>query len=149
MSENGYRGLFYMHPVFHAQYKDFTKNDIIKVKKGSPNYNSLFEKSSIIITDYSSIAFDFAYLKKPIIYTQFDIDEFYENHTWDKGYFLYEEDGFGDIVKTIDETVDKIIEYMENGSQMRKKYTERVDKFFTFTDKNNRKRIVSEIEKII
>ena len=44
--------------------------------------------------DYSSIAFDFAYMKKPLIYYQFDQDKYYTNH-FAKGYFDCERDGFG------------------------------------------------------
>ena len=33
-----------------------------------------------LVTDYSSVFFDFAYLKKPILYTQFDVESLTENH---------------------------------------------------------------------
>ncbi|EOI6809927.1 CDP-glycerol glycerophosphotransferase family protein, partial [Campylobacter jejuni] len=49
----------------------------------------LFCESSLMITDYSSAAFEMAVLKKPVIYYQFDKDEFFAKHTVQKKYFDY------------------------------------------------------------
>lgn len=94
-----------------------------------------------MITDYSSVAFDFAYIKKPLIYYQND------DYHYEKGYFDYETMGFGDIIQTEEELIDKIIEYIENNCQMEEKYQKRVDKFFKYTDKNNSKRVYEWILK--
>lgn len=48
-----------------------------------------------MVTDYSSVAFDFAYMKKSLVYAQFDREAFFEGQTYDEGYFNYETDGFG------------------------------------------------------
>ena len=53
----------------------------------------------------SSVAFDFAYLGKPVIYAQFDKEEFYEKHDYKAGYFNYERDGFGEVVYDLESTV--------------------------------------------
>ena len=42
----------------------------------------------MLITDYSSIFFDFGYLNKPVIYSHFDYNEYRANH-FRKGYFDY------------------------------------------------------------
>ena len=145
MKENGYTGVFYLHPVFEAQFKDFSGNDIIKVGNGVAYYQQVFKESALMVTDFSSVAFDFAYLKKPVIYSQFDEDTFYKYHTWGKGYFTYRKDGFGPITTSLEETVDTLIEYIETGCEMKPEYVEKVDNFFAYTDRNNCKRIYDAI----
>ena len=50
-----------------------------------------------MLTDYSSVAFDFAYLRKPIVYAHFDKEAFFSGeHSYTAGYFDYERDGFGE-----------------------------------------------------
>jgi CDP-glycerol glycerophosphotransferase (TagB/SpsB family) len=100
------------------------------------SYQDLFRDSSILITDYSSVAFDFAYLKKPVIYYQPNDDYPYE-----KGYSVFEEMGLGDVILKEEDTVDKIKEYIDTGCLMENKYIERVNNFFKYTDKNNCKRV--------
>ena len=147
MEEYGYRGVFYLHPVFEAQFPDFTSSEFIEVGNGVADYQKVFRESSLLITDYSSVGFDFAYLKKPLIYAQFDEETFYLNHSWGKGYFTYRKDGFGPVLTSLDDTVDKIIDYLAHDCQMEEEYLERVDNFFAFTDRNNCQRILAEIKK--
>ena len=85
---------------------------------------------------------------EPIVYTQFDKEEFYSSHTYKQGYFDYETCGFGEVEYTKDATVDRLIEYMENGCTLKDEYRVRSDEFFAFDDKNNCKRITEEILKI-
>ena len=55
----------------------------------------MLKESSMLITDYSSVFFDVAYMHKPIIYYQFDRDAFRQGH-YQEGYFSYD-DGFGPV----------------------------------------------------
>ena len=80
-----YTGIFCLHHYFSAQWIDFQKNDQFVIKDKC-NYQELILESSLLITDYSSIFFDFGYLKKPIIYTQFDYHEYRLEH-FSEGYF--------------------------------------------------------------
>ena len=144
MKENGFRGEFYLHPSFIANYEDFTGNETIKVLRDA-DYNRIFRKASILVTDYSSINMDFAYLHKPVIYSQFDKDTFFESHGCDSGYFDYERDGFGPICTTIQQVTDCIISMIHNGCKMDQKYIERTDNFFCYNDKNNCQRIADLI----
>ena len=56
-------------------YKDkfITTNSRIKiVDKTEKSIQELLRECKYLITDYSSVAFDFAYMKKPLQYFQFD-----------------------------------------------------------------------------
>ena len=100
------------------------------------SYQKIFKDSALMITDYSSVFFDFSLLKKPIIYYHESDDYHYK-----EGYFNYETMGFGDIVKNEKELVLKIIDYINNDCVMEEKYKQRVDKFFKYQDGNNSKRV--------
>lgn len=145
MEQYGYTGCFYLHPAFEAQLKDFTSSSRIEVGSGVADYQKIFRESAIMVTDYSSVAFDFAYLKKPVIYAQFDEETFFRDHAWGKGYFTYREDGFGPITTTLEETVDELIKYMENGARMKEEYVQKVDRFFAYTDRNNCQRVYEAV----
>ena len=106
------------------------------------SYNEIFNHSSVIITDYSSVAFDFAYLKKPLIYYQHDDDYHFDIKD---SYFKYETMGFGPVTKTLDELKAEIIQLIENNCQMDEEYIKRVDDFFKYTDKNNSERVIDAI----
>ena len=94
--------------------------------------------------------FDFAYLKKPVIYAQFDRESVFSGvHTFQKGYFDYEKDSFGPVTTEIDETVDRIIDYMENSCRPEDVYTRRAEGFFAFHDKENCRRIYEKISEMI
>lgn len=108
----------------------------------------MFAESSIMVTDYSSTAFDFGYLRKPIIYCQGDKSEFFGSHTYTEGYFDYARDGFGKIVTTVEETVDSIIELLDNDCKVPDEYLARMNAFFPYNDKKNCERVYKEIKNL-
>ena len=145
MKKHHLKGEFFNHPSFVVQEKDFTGNDTIKVGHGIADYNRLISESNLFITDYSSVTFDFAYLRKSIIYTHFDEDEFWAGHTYAEGYFQYERDGFGPVYRDYESTVAGIVAAIERNCQNPDVYRQRCDTFFAYYDKENSKRALEEI----
>ena len=143
MKKYNYTGVFCLHQYFSAQWIDFTKNQQFTIKNIC-NYQELLFEGSLLITDYSSIFFDFGYLKKPIIYTHFDYEE-YRKNSFPEGYFSYKIDGFGPIYYNVKSTVDSIIRYIKNSCLLNIKYLRRINSFFTFYDEHNNDRLYKEI----
>ena len=143
MNKYNYSGTFCLHPCFSSQWIDFDHNEYFTILEKC-DYQNLLLKSSLLITDYSSIFFDFAYLRKPVIYAHFDYEEYRNNH-YQEGYFDYRLDGFGPICKDIECTIDEINYEIERNCSLKTKYLKRINKFFTFSDSNNSKRILTEI----
>ncbi len=147
--EADYSIVFFPHPMLQKSLSAFQKNKQVHLAGSEQSYQQIYSESSLIVTDYSSAIFDFAYMEKPIIYTQFDREEFFSGeHVYQKGYFDYEKDGFGEVEYDLESTVDRIIEYMENGCIMKEQYRERVRKFFAFHDKNNCQRVYEKLIKM-
>lgn len=112
------------------------------------SYSKIFEETSLLITDYSSTAFDVAYLNKPVIYCHFDKEEFFNSHTYTQGYFDYERDGLGDVVYDLEKTVNLIIDYINNDCKIKQKYQERINNFYSYRDNLNSQRVLIEILKL-
>ena len=140
-----FTGVLCLHQKFAAQSVDFIKNQIFVIKDIC-NYQELLIEGSLLITDYSSVFFDFGYIKKPIIYTHFDYEE-YRSNDFQEGYFNYQRDGFGPICNDINCTINNIIKLINNNCLIDDKYLKRINSFFTFKDSHNSDRLYEEIIK--
>lgn len=135
----GYRIKYVLHPIVSAQVDDFDKNDYVDIipAVGDMSYEKMFCESSLMVTDFSGIQFDFAYMRKPLVYLHHkDIPQHYE-----EGTFFYDTMAFGEIAHDNDELIDLLCEYMANGCKMKEEYVRRADDFFYYRDHNNCKRI--------
>ena len=142
---NNYKLRLVLHPVMNAFLHYFSSAPEIEiVAKGEVKYTELFATSSLLVTDYSSIAFDYVYLRKPMFYAQFDYEEFRRTQ-YEEGYFSYESDGFGEVEHTLEGTINRIIEYVENDCLLKDKYRQRIENTFAFNDKNNCERVYQAI----
>lgn len=142
----GYKIKFMPHPGMMPIADVFKRDPRVELFDFDTSYKDVYAKSNLIVTDYSSAVFDFVYLKKPIMYCQFDSESFFAGeHVYTKGYFDYERDGFGEVEYDLDSTIDRIIEYMQNGCRLKDKYRERIDNFFAFNDKGSCERIYRKI----
>lgn len=139
----GYRLAYVLHPIVSPQADDFDKNDYVDIipAVGDMSYEKMFCESSLMVTDYSGIQFDFAYMRKPLVYYH---PEELEAH-YEEGSFHYDTMAFGEIVRKKDELVGLLIDYMKEGCQMKELYRMRADDFYAFDDRNNCQRIFDEI----
>ena len=138
----GYKIIFKPHPNTFEFIELFDTNDYVIIDNKC-KYQELFNNSSLLITDYSSLAFDFAYIKKPLIYYQYGDDYHFDNN-----FFIYETMGFGEVIADEDMLIDKIEEYLNNDCKIKDVYLERSNSFYKFNDKNNCKRVYEAIKKI-
>ena len=92
-----------------------------------------------MITDYSSVQIDFAYMKKPLAYFHFDYQD-YTDHHYHKGYYDYERDGFGPVFSDEKPLLEYIEQMAETKFVNKEKYLIRHDDFFTLYDTDNCKR---------
>lgn len=144
----GYQLKFVLHPNMRVFSNVFTKNALVKFVTAQERYRDLINEGSMVVTDYSSVAFDFAYLNKPVLYCQFDREEYTHWRFYHQGYFDYETAGLGEVVTTLDATVDSLLEYLANGCTMKPCYRERVAKTFAYRDRQNCRRIYEVVTKI-
>lgn len=99
--------------------------------------------SDILITDYSSVFFDFANLKRPMLFYTYDLDKYRDVL---RGFYInMEEELPGPLVFTTDEVIDTI----KNIDHVSEKYADRYvtfyDKFCGWEDGNSSKRVVEKV----
>jgi len=136
----GYRIQVMLHPNAQVVSHLFRPDPRITMLDLGTSYQEIYRRSALMLTDYSSCVFDFAYLRKPVLYCQFDQEAFFSSQ-WEHGYFSYERNGFGEVETTLEGTVNRLVEYMENGCKLKPEYRKRIDSFFAFNDRNNCKRV--------
>lgn len=144
--KRGYTICFMPHPNITPALPLFKRDERVKFWDADKSYRDVFAEANLIVTDYSSVAFDFAYLRKPIVYCQFDREEFFAGgHSYTEGYYNYQTDGFGEIVETLEDLVDKLIEYMDNNCMLKEEYRQRIENTFAYADTNCCARVLERI----
>lgn len=148
--ESGYSIVFYLHYTFQPYTKAFNSlaSDIVSIagREGS-DVQTLLKESALLITDYSSVFFDFAYMHKPVIYVQFDKNEYREKH-YKEGMFVYERDGFGPVCYDIQSTVVEVNNELKDNCVLNTLYRKRVLDFFIPYDNHNCERVYNSILKL-
>lgn len=136
---HGYRIQYVLHPLISPQAEDFITNDLVEIipSIGNMSYEKIFCEAALMVSDYSGVQFDFAYMRKPVVYLHHnDIPQHYE-----EGTYHYDTMSFGEICHTNDELIDVLIQYMERDCEMPEFYRRRADDFFEFSDHKNCERI--------
>lgn len=146
LKKHNYKLIFYPHHEIQKFIKCFKNNnkDIVIATIADYNVQSLLCNCSMLITDYSSVFFDVAYMNKPVIYYQFDRSEFFSKH-YDPGYFNYIDNSFGDVLTNINALNEKIEFYFNNDMRIEEHYKKNIDSFFLYRDRKNSERIYNEI----
>lgn len=147
LRDHGYKLVFYMHyklQPYVEVFRAFENDVVIIADKASYDVQHLLMSSKMMITDYSSVFFDFAYMDKPLMYYQFDKQQFRQSH-YAEGYFSYEEDGFGPCFENWDSMRQYICDMVEKQCMQPEKYALRVKEFFDLRDNQNCVRIYNAI----
>lgn len=133
--------IFKWHPALYNNLQNGTRKgyDLSKYKdfyydlSDERDINELLLVTDILVTDYSSVIFDWAFLKKPIVYFAYDQED-YENG---RGlYFPFEEYIYGSVAKDCKELI-KAIAKADLCKDKREKF---VKKFIGACDGNSTKK---------
>lgn len=143
----GFKVRIMMHPNMRGALGELGIDENIEVLPADTSYREVFATSDLVVTDYSSVAFDFAYLKKPIVYYQFDYSDYYGEQYRPAPYFEYARNGFGEIETEPEMLKRRILEYAAGGCRMKPEYVRRVDDFYAFRDKGNCRRVYECIQR--
>lgn len=134
--------VFYPHRNMQNYLNEF-KNICTKVIIASwekYDVQDLLKSSEMLITDYSSVFFDMVYMKKPILFYQFDEARFRQNQ-YEQGYFDYHKNPFGKSFNMLSEVLDELSYIVKNHYKVSDGYLQAHKEYFKFYDKNNSQRI--------
>lgn len=145
----GYKIVFFPHANIQPYLEQYILPEHVTVlSHSSGSIQELFLRASIMVTDYSSVAFEMAYLNKPVCYYQFDEDAFFNKGHYNKGYFSYRDNGFGPVYNDENEAVDFVIDTIHNNCVMQPYYAEKANYFFPYRDGRCCERTVAAIESL-
>jgi len=78
--------------------------------------NDLYISADILITDYSSVFFDYAILERPMLFYMYDMEEYRDEM---RGFYLDVNDLPGPIIKTETELIEAVKNYEADPEQIR------------------------------
>ncbi len=131
---------------FHAGFSPSPRIEVGDAK--TANIPQLLKECDALITDYSSVHFDVAYVGSPIIYAQFDQED-YKNLHGASSWFDFQRDGFGPVVSTAAETVGALEHYAKRNFEREALYTDRLGRVFEYHDRANRARIAQAVDSLV
>lgn len=140
---NNLKIVFYLHRNMQKYIDIFKKcsaENIIIASWEKYDIQELLLSSEMLVTDYSSVFFDMVYMKKPVVFYQFDKVE-YRKYQYGKGYFDYENNPFGNSRETVDGLIDELDFIIQNKFGISEKYIDEHKSLFKFYDKKNSERI--------
>lgn len=146
LSETQTKLIFYPHHELQPYLKHFTvgSENVILADFDHYDVQQLLKESMLLVTDYSSVHFDFAYMDKPCVYYQFDTEKYHQQH-YKEGYFHFDTDGFGSVVSKDSDLIDEILATAETGFMVDPIYQARAQAFFSHRDQQNCQRIYQAI----
>ena len=149
LKEHGLKLIFYPHMEIQMELDKFQSPSerIVLASWRDYDVQTLLMRCSLLVTDYSSVHFDVGYMEKPVIYYQFDMEDFRKFH-YQEGYFSYDQHGFGPVVQTEEALMDALEKYVRNDFRMEKEYRDRLDAFFPVRDDKNCERTYQIISRL-
>lgn len=151
LESNDLQLIFYPHRKVQVHLNEFSKSSSHIQLADWKDYDiqELLKTSAFMITDYSSVFMDFAYMKKPMLFYQFDQGKFRKGQ-YAKGYFDYETDGFGPVFK---KGPEEIVAYLKqafaNQFQLEESYQEKINAYFPLHDNNNSERVYNFLKELL
>lgn len=143
----GVKFLFYPHRNMQKYLEYFTTSNKSLTIADWREYDvqSLLKQCSMLITDYSSVFFDAAYMKKPILFYQFDY-EIFRTAQYGEGYFDYKNNPFGKSVADCDSLFSYLEAIVRSDFSTSEAYQKAHREYFPNYDTNNCERTYNAIK---
>jgi len=104
-------------------------------------------RTDILITDYSSVYFDYLLLDRPIIFFPYDLEDYIKN---DRGlYERYENVTPGFVVNSWDGVIDSIQKSLEDPGRYKEERRKLRETYWDYFDGRSSERVYNEIVKIL
>lgn len=135
---------FLIHPMLRQYVGQFASNceNITIYPFGETPINEVLMRSSMVITDYSSIAWEVYRMKKPVLFYRFDMEQY---EAMQGSYIDLNEEVVGHVTKTVPELLEWITFYIHNGFKEEEQFAKARKKYFAYIDHNNSKRVYEAV----
>lgn len=135
---------FFPHRNMQSYLNEFKilNSNIIVADWKKYNIQDEIKKAAIMITDYSSVFFDMVYMKKPVLFYQFDYDDF-RKYDYNEGYFDYRNTDLGEWSCNSSQLCECLKKQIENNFQVDIRFEKEHEKTFPFYDTKNSERLAN------
>jgi CDP-glycerol glycerophosphotransferase len=137
----GFKLIYRGHSNTHEAHKDRGGERFIDVTR-YPNITDLYLAADVLITDYSSVMFDFSVTGKPIIFMTPDLERYRAERGF---YFDFESEAPGPILNTQDEVVEALQNLGEISRNYQTKYRNWQLKFDAHEDGKAASRVIARV----
>lgn len=139
--------LFFPHRNMQKYMEYFPKgNEYIQIVSNKDwDIQKLLKTAALMITDYSSVFFDFIYMKKPLVFYQFDYDMFRKGQ-YGQGMFDYRNNDFASSYTDRKEVFKEVEYYLKNNYEVSEKYIEEHHRYFPLYDQMNCARVYDVVK---
>lgn len=143
IEKNGYEIIFFPHANIQKYAGVFEVPAHIKL---ATHFNNRIQdfllKANLLITDYSSVAFEMGIQRKEVVYYQFDRAQFFSGtHTSQQGYFDFDKDGFGPICFSDSDVLSAVGDFLSRDGKVGPEYIKRMGRTFAYFDGKNCERV--------
>lgn len=126
-----------------SQKYDLPKNDFVIDLTEYSSIEPLYKIADILVTDYSSVMFDYALLNRPMVFYTYDLKEYSENL---RGvYFDLPSEAPGPIVYTFEELLDALVHIEEKDKENAYRRKDFMDKYLTYENPDSCGRIYQQV----
>lgn len=139
--------IFYPHrnmQKYISVIKNEIKTNAIIASWEEYDLQELLITSAMMITDYSSVFFDMIYMKKPVIFYQFDSEKFRYGQ-YSQGYFDYGDNPYGKSFRELEPLFDELSKIINNNFECNSSFLTAHKESFKYYDTNNSERVFQEI----
>jgi hypothetical protein len=120
--------------------------DHVEVVDHGEDIQQFLARGAAMITDYSPLATELAYLERPVIYFQFDRPRYLAHlRGYRPGTWSYEADGFGPVRQRVSDVLDEFERLVDGGMAPQEPYAARMTAAFAFRDGRCCERVVESI----
>ncbi|MCD8354764.1 MAG: CDP-glycerol glycerophosphotransferase family protein [Clostridiales bacterium] len=123
--------LFRAHYLVASQFDFAAYEGFVYNVSSYPDINHLYLAADLLITDYSSVFFDYANLRKPMLFYMYDLAAYRDDI---RGFYISLDELPGPIVETEDELIRAIPAQLADSSQWAEQYETFCQKFSPFDD---------------
>jgi len=142
--DHGYTVTFVVHPNMRMFADHFDLPGVNLVRQDEVDVQRLLRTSAVLITDYSSVAWDFSFQSRPVLYFLFDQNKLTNERA---PHIDFHTELPGPIVSSPAELITELTSTIERGATMEDRYRRRADLFLDNRDTENCARIYDVVQR--
>ena len=137
---------FVLHIGMHRFSHLFAESDRVIVEDGA-RIGELIKSSSMMVTDFSSVAFDMLFQDKPVVFCPYDLSGMGAGSQ--QRFIDFDKDIPGPICFKVDSAIQEIMDHVNTDFSIKDEYLETRNKYFKYLDSKNCDRLYNEIIKAL